>query len=267
MVSTHVEEAPGAPSGGDPAPLPPARNRTLVTAALAALAAGAAFLRRGNIGAVLGRLTAFAAELGPSRGAALLAGINFCTVLFCFPANMGLMIGAGAVLGAVPAFLALFVSKTAAALVAFLLARNVLYGRVSRWLGRYPKMARVLRDSGKDGGWRFVVLMRLSPFPGFLLNYLLSLTGVTFTEYAIGTFVGIAPSIMNLVLMGSTAKDVGVGVAGAGPRNGWFGLAFKAMCMLSMAVVSVLITKRARQAFAALDTEGNSVSGQEKTIG
>lgn len=258
MVSTRMEDAsirtvPSQEADGSQIPI--SAFRKALPAVLASLAATVVYLQRGTLASALARLTALAAELGPTRGAALLAAMNFCTVLCCFPANMGLMMGAGAVLGTVPAFVALFVSKTAAAMVAFALAKGVLYDRVKQWLEGYPKMAKVLMESGREGGWKFVLLMRLSPFPGFLLNYLLSLTGVTFAEYALGTLVGIAPSIMNLVLMGSTAKDVGVGVAGGGPRGGWLGLAIKTVCMLSMVLVSVVITKRARRAFADMDQD------------
>lgn len=166
------------------------------------------------------------------------------------------MIGAGAMLGPLPAFLALFSSKLVAATVAFVLARGILYGRAIRWLERYPKLKKLLTDTGKEGGWKFVLLMRLGPFPGFLLNYLLSLTGVSFAEYIFGTIVGIAPSIGNLVLVGATAKDVGVGVSGGTVSGGWLGVALKTICMLSMVVVSVVITRRTRKAFAELDDGG-----------
>lgn len=169
---------------------------------------------------------------------------------------MGLMMGAGAVLGTVPAFTALYLSKTCAAIAAFALARGVLSERVARWLERYPRLARVLTDSGRQGGWRFVALMRLSPFPGFLLNYLLSLTGVGFGGYLFGTLLGIAPSILNLVLVGSAAREVGAGVAAGGVQGGWFALAAKTLCVGAMVAVSVLVTRRVRKEFAALDGEG-----------
>lgn len=171
---------------------------------------------------------------------------------------MGLMIGAGAVLGPLPAFLALFSSKLLAASVAFTLARGVLYERATRWLQTVPKLRRILTETGKEGGWKFVLLMRLSPFPGFLLNYLLSLTGVGFAEYLLGTVLGIAPSISNLVLVGATAKDVGVGVGGGSVRGGWLGVGLKVVCMLSMVVVSVVVTRNARKAFAEMEEDGKA---------
>lgn len=259
MVSTNMHDVTTPVEPSSPPPSSP-RNLPLTLAAVTlGLAAGVWVLsRRVSLSAVLSALMARVSELGTVRGALLLSCVNFCTVLFCFPANMGLMIGAGAMLGPLPAFLALFSSKLVAASVAFVLARFVLYRRANRWLQRYPKLNKLLTSTGKEGGWKFVLLMRLSPFPGFLLNYLLSLTGVGFAEYIFGTILGIAPSISNLVLVGATAKDVGVGVSGGTLRGGWLGVALKVVCMLSMVVVSVVITRRARKAFAELDEDGKN---------
>lgn len=165
---------------------------------------------------------------------------------------MGLMIAAGALIGAAPAFVALFFSKLAAACVAFLLARGVLSSRAHKWLAHHPRLARVLQETGTEGGWKFVLLMRLSPFPGFLLNYLLSLTGVSFGEYVGATVLGIAPSVSNLVLLGATAKGVVGGGTGSG---GWLGVAIRTVCALSMVVVTVVIGRRAKKVFQEVEED------------
>lgn len=92
--------------------------------------------------------------------------------------------------------------------------------------------------------------MRLSPFPGFLLNYLLSLTGVTFVDYVAATMLGIAPSISNLVLLGATARGV---VADGGVAATPLALAIRVLCVLSMLLVTVLIARSARRAFSDME--------------
>lgn len=163
---------------------------------------------------------------------------------------MGLMIAAGAMLGALPAFIALFASKLCAASVAFLLARGVLYERAQVWLNQQKRLKKLLGEGG--GGWQFVLLMRLSPFPGFLLNYLLSLTGVSFIEYILATAVGIMPSIGNFVLVGSTAKQVVGGTAAGVGILGWL---MRALCISSMVAVTVLGGRRAKRIIGEMEQE------------
>lgn len=201
-------------------------------------------------------------HMGTTQASFALSVLNFFTVLLCFPANMGLMIGAGALLGPVPAFTSLFISKLVAACAAFSLARLFFFQRAQTWLSRHPRMSRILLDSGRTGGWKFVLLMRLSPFPGFMLNYLLSVTGVSFLEYTIGTLLGIAPSVLNLVLIGSTAKDVSLGVATGSATGGWLSLAMKTVCALSMIAVTVFVTKKTRDAFDDVDLNAEDEKGK-----
>lgn len=97
-----------------------------------------------------------------------------------------------------------------------------------------------------------MVVMRLSPFPGFMLNYLLSLTGISFRQYFFGSLVGIIPSIANLVLIGNAARDVGLGVLSGSVLAGWAGwlpLFVKLLCAASMITVSVYVTRAMLAAF------------------
>lgn len=207
------------------------------------------------VSGALSVLSQRAVQFGPLRAAALLAVINFFTVVFCFPANMGLMIAAGAVLPAPYAFSALFCSKIAAAAAAFLLSRTLLLSRVKRALDKYPRFRSILARSGTDGGWRFVLLMRLSPFPGFVLNYLFSLTGVTFVQYIIGSVIGIVPSIANLVLIGNTARNVSMGVAADGTIVSWLPIILKLLGVGSMIATTVYVSKAVSRTFGASDLD------------
>lgn len=202
---------------------------------------------------VLPKISTYAASLGTTKAALLLACVNFCTVLFCFPANMGLMVAAGALLPSLQAFCALFISKTLAAAAAFALGRTLLQRRATRFLEGRPRLRRVLLESGQEGGWKFVLLMRLSPFPGFMLNYLLSMTGVSFVEYVIATMIGIAPSVINLVLIGAAANDVRAGVLTG--NASLLPVILKVVCVASMAGAMVFFTRLSRRAFKDIDMD------------
>lgn len=209
---------------------------------------------------LLPKISSYASSLGTTRAALLLACVNFCTVLLCFPANMGLMVAAGAFLPSLQAFCALFVSKTLAAAAAFALGRTLLQRRAAKFLETRPRLRRVLLESGKEGGWKFVLLMRLSPFPGFMLNYLLSMTGVSFMEYVIATMIGIAPSVVNLVLIGAAANDVRAGVVTG--STSILPVVLKIVCVASMAGAMVFFTRLSRRAFKDIEMDDSEAQLQ-----
>lgn len=187
-------------------------------------------------------------SLPVATGVGVVALINFVSVTLCFPANMGLMVSAGAALGARNAFAALYLSKLLAACFTFLLARSVLYRQAKSQLERLPKLSRVISTAAQQGSWKMVLTLRLSPFPGFLLNYLLSLTGVGFLDYILGTAVGIFPSILNLSLIGGAARDVGVGAAGG--HFNWLAVALKIICSLSTLLCMFFVSRSIQKALA-----------------
>lgn len=231
-------------------------------AAVAAVGAIVYTIQSGNlssISAVLDYVTSKARTLGPLRAAGLLCCVNFMTVLFCFPANMGLMVAAGAILPAPFAFAALFFSKLLAACAAFMLGRTFLRSRAENWLENHPRLQKVLARP-EVTRWTFVSLLRLSPFPGFVLNYLLSLTSVPFGQYVLGTVVGIAPSIANLVLIGNAAKGVGQTVAAGATLSAWLAPALKLAMVSSMFLVTLHVTKLIS---AALDEQPETGSFEE----
>lgn len=248
--------------------------------ALATIALSILFFRptTQSAASAISALTAYASQLGTTRATLLLFCTNFFTVLFCFPANMGLMIAAGAILPPLNAFTALFFSKLAAACVAFVLSRTLLMDRARNAISRrYPRLASLLEGEGATTGWRFVLLMRLSPFPGFILNYLLSLTGVSFLHYFFGSVIGIAPPIINLILIGNAAKEVGVGVAGgavgAATKAAWLPLGLKVATVASMVSVTVYITRFISKSFdkngtiaAAAAVENDDTNGTDSYI-
>ena len=57
------------------------------------------------------------------------------------------------------------------------------------------------------------------------------------------------PSVLNLVLVGSAARDVGRGIGGAGMYGGMVGMGLRVLCTVAMFAVSFVIGRRVRKVF------------------
>lgn len=224
-------------------PRPGLRSIALV---LFAVVGSVILIRSGAIPQLLTRAELFITQVGVVRGAIVLFFINLCTVLLCFPFNMATIVAGATVLGAEKAFVPLYLSKLLASCIAFTLARGVLAPRIEKAIVNFPKIAKALDSAGSQSGVRFVLLTRLSPLPGFALNYLLSLTSVRFRDYALGTAIGIIPSVLNLCLIGAAARDVAGGAGGMSR----LATAVRFGSLAAMLFVSILITRSVRNTFA-----------------
>jgi len=119
----------------------------------------------------------------------------------------GSLIGilAGTVYGLSVGFMLAAISTLIGGLLAFLLARSLIRPLL---LGLLVKRAR-LQDFdtalGRDG-WRFVLLMRISPMMPFAVtSYALGVSSVTMTNYMIGT-LGALPALFGYVVVGVLAR-------------------------------------------------------------
>ncbi|HEX2152029.1 MAG TPA: TVP38/TMEM64 family protein [Stellaceae bacterium] len=129
-------------------------------------------------------------------------------------------------------------AATIGASLAFLVARHVARDRVRRVLETRRDIAAIDRAIAA-GGWKIVLLFRLSPLIPFnLQNYLFGVTSVPFRHYLAATVIGIAPATTLFVYVGAlggTALDGGPAVwalFGAG--------------LLATAAAVILVTRKAR---------------------
>jgi uncharacterized membrane protein YdjX (TVP38/TMEM64 family) len=97
------------------------------------------------------------------------------------------------------------IGGTLGATLAFLAARYIAGGWVTRKAGGLPK--RMI--AGVDAeGWRFVAFVRLVPlFPYVLSNYALGLTHIPFHHYVIATFVCMAPAAIAYTWLGHAGRE------------------------------------------------------------
>lgn len=151
-----------------------------------------------GMGVVAFVLVYFAATLICVPGALLTLGAGFV-----FSASFDGSLATGVILGTVAVFLGSFAS----AIVAFFLARYLLFDRVRKLSERYS-IFEALDIALSQKGFRIMCLLRLSPITPFvLLNYIAGVTTVKFSSYALSTFC-ILPGAILYVFLGATAGSL-----------------------------------------------------------
>eukprot|EP00871_Galdieria_phlegrea_P002661 jgi/Galph1/3396/GphlegSOOS_G2023.1 len=174
------------------------------------------------------------ASLPPSVRFFYLFLLHTVAVLVCFPGTAAIEIASGFSLGIFYGFLCMHLSKLVAAIIAFGLTRSILYQWTNRQIEKYPKAKRFIKAIA-DEGWKFVFLLRLSPLPSFVNNYLISLAPISLWQYIMATGIGIVPFLLQLVIFGATAHD-----AQALPRTGGTGPNLWKNLVLSIGMIGLV---------------------------
>jgi uncharacterized membrane protein YdjX (TVP38/TMEM64 family) len=125
------------------------------------------------------------------------------TVLFVPGSILGL--AGGALFGPIWGAAYTLIAATIGAILAFLAARYV----ASEWVAaRAGDRTRQLIEGVEAEGWRFVAFVRLVPlFPFNLLNYALGLTRVRLLDYALASFVCMAPGVVAYTYLGYAGRE------------------------------------------------------------
>ena len=169
------------------------------------------------VGDWLKRITNFADSLGPI-GLIVFVGVYIVTSLVFVPGSV-LTFGAGAAFGLSLGFVAVSVSSTTTATVAFLLSRTALRDRVVAWAEDSEKFAAIDAAVSK-GGWKIVGLMRLSPVVPFSLsNYLFGLTSVRFWPYLLASWLAMMPGTLLYVYLGALGREGAAAATGNGEKT------------------------------------------------
>jgi uncharacterized membrane protein YdjX (TVP38/TMEM64 family) len=154
----------------------------------------------------------------------------------------------GVGLGTIYVFIGAMLGATAAFLVGRYLARNW----VAQKIAGNSKFRAIDQAVGQDG-LKIVLLTRLSPvFPFNFLNYAFGLTSVSLQDYVLGS-VGILPGTIMYVYLGSLAGNLALIGTAAQPTNSNLQWALQIIGLLATVVVTVYVTRLAKQ---ALEKEG-----------
>lgn len=144
--------------------------------------------------------------MGPWAPAIFMAVYVLACVLFV-PASL-LTLGAGALFGVIRGAIYVSIASVTGATAAFLIGRHLARDWVERKLQGSPRFA-AIRSAVGQGGWKIVILTRLSPaFPFNLLNYAFGVTEVRLSEYVAASWAGMLPGTVLYVYLGSLAGSL-----------------------------------------------------------
>jgi uncharacterized membrane protein YdjX (TVP38/TMEM64 family) len=133
------------------------------------------------------------------------------TVLFV-PGSL-LTVAGGALFGPIWGTLWNLTGANLGATLAFVVARYVASDWVAARSGE--RLGRLMRGVEEEG-WRFVAFVRLVPlFPFNLMNYAFGLTRIRFRDYALASFVCMAPGALAYTYLGYAGREAALGQAGA----------------------------------------------------
>ena len=191
----------------------------------------------------------WAKGMGATGGAIYAVFYIAGTALF-FP-GLPLTLGAGFLYGAIIGTLVVSPASVAGATLAFLIARYVARGWVTRRLKKYPQAAAIDRAIEKNG-FKAVVLLRLQPvLPFNILNYALGLTSVRLRDYMLASWIGMFPATVLYVYLGSVMNDISDLLRGR-PNSGMAG---RLLLWGGLAAIVVLVWWLGRIARKALREE------------
>ena len=185
-----------------------------------------------------------------ATGGALYAVVYILGTALFFP-GLPLTLGAGFLYGAILGTLVVSPASVAGATLAFLIARYVARGWVTRRLKKYPQAAAIDRAIEKNG-FKAVVLLRLQPvLPFNILNYALGLTSVRLRDYMLASWIGMFPATVLYVYLGSVMNDISDLLRGR-PNSGMAG---RLLLWGGLAAIVVLVWWLGRIARKALREE------------
>jgi uncharacterized membrane protein YdjX (TVP38/TMEM64 family)/rhodanese-related sulfurtransferase len=174
------------------------------------------------------------------------------TVLF-LPGSV-LTLAGGALFGPVWGTLYSLTGATLGATVAFLAARYLASGWVSRKASGWTKQ---LIEGVEKEGWRFVAFVRLVPlFPFNLLNYALGLTRIGLVAYIVASYVFMFPGALAYTYLGYAGREA---IAGG---EGLIQKGLIALALLGLVAFLPGLIKRLRG--ASTTTEGKLSSADLK---
>jgi uncharacterized membrane protein YdjX (TVP38/TMEM64 family) len=132
-------------------------------------------------------------------------------------------------------------------MLAFLVSRYLARPRVDRWVATKPSFAAVDEAIGTEG-FKIVLLSRCCPvFPYIFQNYAFGLTRVSFTGYALASFVGLIPTTLVFAYLGSLGRSGAETVSG---DESMLGLVLKIFGLIATVVVCAFIARVSRRALA-----------------
>ena len=190
-----------------------------------------------------------------AAGVALFACAYVASTLLLGPTWL-LTIVAGLTYALLPAVALVSVVSTAAAALAFLIARHFARARVEKLARKNATFAAVDRAVARQG-WKIVFLLRLSPLvPYAASNYFYGVTAVRFWPYVLASWIGMLPVTVLYVSLGAAGKAA---IGGTRERTPWEWAALGVGIAVT-AAVTVWVAKLAKKELAKSRIEAAKTS-------
>jgi len=192
----------------------------------------------------------------------LVYALAYVGAALAFIPGSALTLGAGAIFDLLVGTIVVSLASTTAAALAFLIARYVARDAVRKWAQKYPKFGAIDGAIG-EGGWKIILLLRLSPAVPFSLgNYLFGLTAIGFWPYVLASWVGMLPGTFMYVYLGYAGR-ASLAAAGAGGAERSAGQwALLVVGLLATIAVTVYVTRIAAGAVRR-QTELDAASAEQ----
>jgi len=132
-----------------------------------------------------------------------------------------LTVSAGAIFGAVKGTALVLTCSTASASISFLISRSVGRDKVlelAKQSPQYQTLDAAFASASFSTSLTLITLLRLSPvLPFSWANYVFGLSGVPWTAFSLGTFLGCAPAVAAYVSTGQLGAEIVVNGAETNP--------------------------------------------------
>eukprot|EP00850_Spirogloea_muscicola_P014396 SM000103S09488 [mRNA] locus=s103:327445:328709:+ [translate_table: standard] len=161
----------------------------------------------------------------------------------------------GATFGYAGGFPLIMLGTLAGQTLPFYVGRRFLHTRVQAWLAKRPKEAAVLRLAEAGGWWqqfRFIAILRVSPFPYPLFNYAVTATRIPYSPYIAGSMLGMIPEAFLTLYCGKLLADL---TQRSGRKMTPVEIVYECVGLLVAVSVAITATVYGRRALKELEME------------
>jgi uncharacterized membrane protein YdjX (TVP38/TMEM64 family) len=175
-----------------------------------------------------------------------LYGLIYVAAVVLLIPGSALSLTAGVLFGRLLGTIVVSLSSTSGAALAFLISRYLARERVAAYVRQRPRL-QAIDQAVREGGWRIVALLRLSPvIPFNVQNYLYGITGIRFGPYVLTSWLTMLPGTVLYVYLGALGRQSLESVGGQRRRTPeeW---AFLIVGLLATLAVTLYLARLARK--------------------
>eukprot|EP01114_Cavostelium_apophysatum_P008969 TRINITY_DN22038_c0_g1_i1.p1 TRINITY_DN22038_c0_g1~~TRINITY_DN22038_c0_g1_i1.p1 ORF type:complete len:314 (+),score=22.11 TRINITY_DN22038_c0_g1_i1:127-942(+) len=217
------------------------RQGVIISTSLVVLVVAIFSLDATEIRAKVFDVVAYIESAGPF-GPLLMFLCHCIAVIICFPGTILFEISSGFLFGLWGIAL-VTISKGVGGLIGFMLGKTLLHDFVKSKFAGDKRWESIYDHIGKEG-WKFAVLLRLSPLPSWVNTYGLSTTSIGTLPFFFATIFGSLPMIFQNVYLGTllgSLANLSSNSSNTTSEFSWF--SWKSASMLATGASTLLLTR------------------------